>query len=403
MLGLLALFGWAFVRHPNRRAMQRCLLLVTTVATTLLLSDWVLRTALRHRFHYRPHEMFVRRWPPLPEVTRYAPRVRYTGRTHGDLAAMSHQPSLREPRQITFNTDPYGFPNRHSQHDRALDLILLGDSFGVGAGTPQESTWAELLESQHGLRTYNLSLPGSPSHSYLNLLIEGPRLRLQPGTVVLLAVFAGNDFFEEYHEFETAADLPWRHTRARIIERWVAWRERSAIRQLWDGGWYPHHAPSGSTTPASGDVLARRVLDDDWLLFYKPYAWINTLSDTQSPLPALLAPFERTVDRLQRYCQTHQLQLELVLIPTKEEVYQWALDHSEPWSTPALPSQLGRALAQLCAEREIGFLDLKPGMITASRNVYTHAGQFLFWRDDTHWNEHGHRWVADRVFHHLQR
>ena len=84
-----------------------------------------------------------------------------------------------ETRSIDFITDSYGFRNKPLDEGPVYDILLLGDSFTVGNGTTQESTWATLLSSRYNLKVYNLAIPGSPWHSYVNLAMEMERLDIR--------------------------------------------------------------------------------------------------------------------------------------------------------------------------------------------------------------------------------
>ena len=83
---------------------------------------------------------------------------------------------------------------------RPLDVIVLGDSFGVAAATSQEETLSSLLARDYGLSVYNLSISRSnPQQEYANLMLEGKRLKARKGTCVLWLLFPGNDLDEPYY------------------------------------------------------------------------------------------------------------------------------------------------------------------------------------------------------------
>jgi hypothetical protein len=51
---------------------------------TILGVDLMLRLFADKLLYYRPHEMFIERWPELPLVSRYKKDVDYSGETYGD-------------------------------------------------------------------------------------------------------------------------------------------------------------------------------------------------------------------------------------------------------------------------------------------------------------------------------
>lgn len=97
---------------------------------------------------------------------------------------------------------------------------------------------------------------------------------------------------------------------------------------------------------------------------------------------------------MKRLADERRLSVSVALIPTKEEVYAWALDGAPPWTSAEEPSGFSVVLAELCAGQGFRYLDLKPALVEASRRVYEESGALLWWRDDTQWNHVGQR-VAD--------
>jgi len=87
----------------------------------------------------------------------------------------------------------------------------------------------------------------------------------------------------------------------------------------------------------------------------------------------------------------------LALVPSKEEVYSWALDGAPAWSADKQPSGFSVVMRELCAQQEFRFLDLKPGLAEASRRVFAETGALLWWRDDTHWSAAGQRAAAAAI------
>src|SRR5262245_15345350 len=181
-------------------------LALAAAAWALAAADLAARPLTARVFSYRPHEVQIQRWPRLDLVDRYTPNVRWEGEVTGDLAAMSGSP-VREPRHERFATDAFGF--RNERVPEAVELVVLGDSYGLGEGTTQERTWASLVERRTGLATYNLSIPGGPWHELVNLQVELDRLHPRPGALVLWTIFPANDLDDPTHEALAADELPW--------------------------------------------------------------------------------------------------------------------------------------------------------------------------------------------------
>jgi hypothetical protein len=347
--------------------------------------------------------MFVRVWNRLPLLTRYQRSVHYEGETYGDLAAFSSDETLREPRRTEFETDVYGFRNRRheSASKEAYDVVLVGDSFVAGCGSTQGGIWSELLRSRHGLRTYNLGLPGNPNQAYLNLLTESRHLPMRPGTVVLLAIFAGNDLTDIHYDIRAASELPWRKPMLAFYDACIAFRERSSTRRLWERFRTAADPYASRLSPEQAGLIVRPFLNERSLLFYQKYCWILDADEERAQVDEYGPEFERTLGYFADFCQARGLVLKVVLLPAKEEVYRWVIEEGPPWSASAEPSQLGTWLEGICHQRGLEFLDLKPAFVRQSRVLYETDRDLLWWYDDSHWNLRGHEFAADLVYRHL--
>lgn len=108
---------------------------------TLIATDSVLRIAPPKHLYFRPHERFSSQLLSRPYLGRYRPKVSFSGEVYGDLAILSGLPSLQEKRQVIFRTDSFGFRNDPSQTGvPPYQIIVAGDSFGLGEGTRARSS-----------------------------------------------------------------------------------------------------------------------------------------------------------------------------------------------------------------------------------------------------------------------
>lgn len=369
-------------------------LVALSSGVALLGADLVLRLFADRFLYYRPHEMFVERWPDLPVVTRYERNVEYAGETHGDLAAMIGDQALRERRPIAFRTDAFGFRNGEEAGDRrAYDLIVLGDSFGVGNGTTQERTWVSLL-GRRGLKAYNLSMPGAPWQHYVHLVSRIEGLPVHSGSLLLLALFSGNDLDDDYRERPVdLSRLPWSSPGERLGVRASTFLRRSPLRQL--------ASRLGAGNGAAGEVLVRDFVDGRKVLFYRPYAARKERTAAMVRNHRQYGALLDAIRRINRVAGERRLRPAIVLFPSKEEVYEWVLAGAAPWTTEPAPSGLAAALGDFCRQNGLSFVDLKPALVRASREEFAASGQLLYWTDDTHWNERGHAVVGDLLYRHL--
>jgi hypothetical protein len=387
-VGLAALVAYAFggggVRRPRRVSI---VLLSSCLGVTLF--DLGARASLPYVSSVRPSDRYIQRWPALPLLQRYAAGVEFEGPTYGDLAAVSGRGDWREWHRVRFVTDAHGFRNEPAASDseaRPLDLIVLGDSFGVAAATTQGETLSGVLARDYGLGVYNLSVSReSPQQEYVNLLLEGGRLRTREGACVVWLVFAGNDLDDPYYkELEDP-----RPARPGVLKRLAIglgdFRARSPVRGLLTRG-------------DAGLVVERKFVDGRRVLFHKNYAERRARTAAEVARHPNFAHLDATLGAMERLAVERRLRVLVALVPSKEEVYSWVLDGAAAWSSGAEPSGFSEVLRELCGRRGFGFLDLKPSLVEESRREYERAGALLWWADDTHWNEERQRVAARAVY-----
>jgi len=376
-----------------RRYVTRILLVSATLALGAALVDTAARALVFGRLEHRPYELYGGPWDRLPVVGRYAPNVRYTGRTYGALAQASVFRAYREYRDVLFVTDAHGFPNDPAAIGRGpYEVILLGDSFGEGSQTSHDRTWAYLLRTRYGRSVYNLSMAAaSPWHEYVTLASEIDRLATRPSSVVVWAIFTGNDFDGGvfYPEFDLAR-LPWQAGMGRVWTRYQHMRDRSPVRRA------AARIRASRAGPAE-PIVARPFIDGGAMLFFTPYAARMRATPAMIRAHPSFTLFRETIVRTVALARARKLDLAIVLIPSKEEVYRWVLERQPPWSSDPSPSGLGVVLTEICREADVRLLDLKAPLIEESRRRYQRTHELLWWRDDDHWNEAGHEVAAALV------
>jgi hypothetical protein len=337
--------------------------------------------------------MFAQRHPEMPLLKRYKPNVRYWGETHGDMAAMSGNETLREKRNILFQTDSFGFRNKCSSHGAKYNLIILGDSFAVGNGTTQDGTWPSLLSSKYNLTIYNLSMAGGPWQHYINLKLEYRRLKVQPGTIILLTVFTGNDLDNYYCSTSNVIEL----SKIGLLEHWKTaidnFRNRSPMARVLRQVLIQLDADK-----YADKVVTRKFLNTRSMAFFRPYVQRkDRCKDDIISHPNYLL-LNNVLSNLKDFCEKNSLQLNIMLMPSKAEVYEWLVDRMPPWSTSTHPSGFSSILQAFCEKNGIEFLDLKPFLINESRRIWNRTKACLWWYDDTHMNPAGHQAVAAAVY-----
>jgi hypothetical protein len=101
---------------------------------------------------------------------------------------LGHRPNPRNP-----DHDSNGFRNKTIP--RHIDILVLGDSQTYGTGVARENAWPQQLARCTGLTVYNMAFGGwGPVHSLLLL----PEALAKKPKIIIEAFYAGNDLFDAF-------------------------------------------------------------------------------------------------------------------------------------------------------------------------------------------------------------
>ena len=388
---LLALFILVLYGLGSRRKnLNRLALVILSVTFAVTVSDLLGRPTLAWLRRASPQNLPVDPWPQMPLVTRYEPVTAYSASVRGDLVAMTGLRDWPEHRDFTFETDERGFISE-GLPAQAIDLIVLGDSFGTTMETTGEGNLdlSAIIARDHNLKVQNLSIPATgPWQEYFDLATEIGRLRTYQKTVVLWLIFGGNDLDEQYPTMDFSK-LPWQGRSGQYLERWRNFQRRSPIRQLLDR----------LRQPSQGLDVTTRWLDGRPILFYKPYVERSHRSLQDILNHPNYAHLKEVFAGMKNLANEKHLSIKVVAIPGKEEVYSWILDGSRQEG----PSPFAEVIGELSRQENFDFLDLRPELTSEAHRVYEESGQMLWWRGDTHWNALGQKCAAEIIFRHMQR
>ena len=331
----------------------------------------------------------------------------------GDLARLAERPDLGVPRTVAIHLDADGFRNtaEATAQGPPYDVLVLGDSFGFGDGTTQEATWPERLRREYGLHVYNLSRSGGdPWDEFLTLEAEGARLGATGRTRVLWALFLGNDL-DELHRYEFIAPDE--------DERWAGLglairrlRDRSPLqrmlRQLSRRGTPSTRAPAdsppalplgprvGEPRPEHRGVQQARLPDGRPLLFHAGLVSAARRHATEIDA-ASLRQLASVFELMRKLAERRGLRVSVLLLPSKFEVYGWALEGTEPWPDALRGAAAAERVTALAESNGMPVLDLRPALVAAARARWERTGELLWWPDDPHVDPHGHAVIAEQV------
>jgi hypothetical protein len=383
--GALSLLCIALPTH-RLDATVRIVFSIASISAAIFLADYLLRTFASGSIYYRGHTEFLRKDPLYPALPRYVFDAYSERTTFGDLAAISGEPSDKVERLEIFQTDQRGFRNTPSSTAQPYGLVVVGDSFGMGLGVSQDEHWAALLK-QAGHSVYNLSMPATcAAHGAARLTLEFSELKTTPGATIIVPVYTGNDLEECSTSVDTIlAQGP--QSRIHALKTTIAdYRSRSPLRQLGMRLVYRFLFPD--------PVIERRTLSDNSsVLFYKPHVQAASLSRAEVEDNTNFAHIAEALVRLKNLAKAHDANLAVVVVPPKEEVYQPLLLGQSTWPSTNTTSGFAEAVLSLCREKDISCLDLTP-ILSAEAEATFPRGDLLWWSDDSHWNQLGHRFVA---------
>jgi hypothetical protein len=319
--------------------------------------------------------------------TAFEPSHRYDRRSWGDLSNMGNLREHRTYRRELFTTDKLGFRNPEGFADSGrAKAILIGDSFGAGSGVSDHETLPAQL-GKRGIPTYNVA-PMRLDAKGMQLMAA--RLRMQEGWIlyqqvsglryvyqaaagVTSAAPADHPPVSFYDRFERNLHTPTFPLRI-AADRWLkSWQ---------DDRWF--------TNPYKHLVEVRTLTNGDTMLFFP-----GEVIDPTLP-PHVLESIETTVTLyrgLLAEMKDTRLKLAVILVPDRFSAYAHLVAQGA-WTGGMPPYQ--RELDRRLREAGVPVINLYDAMAQAATDAAS-RWEYLYWRDDTHWNGRGIRVAASEV------
>lgn len=342
---------------------QAMLTAVSLALFTLLLNAAVHFTGLERNIYYRPHELMKSSDPDFGAI--FKPDTQFSmNALFGDIEAIE-KVGVKEPHEIAYLTDSLGFRNPSDYHGQKF--VLVGDSFVAGANDTQSCLLSEWLRQEHTLDTYNLGFPGD-MNDYVNRVRAFRRVKGNDFRIALF-VYEGNDFRpftnkpvarqslpDRYFDLFRSSSL-WRYTRSLYLR---GQKKRSG-----------EHAPPALVKDIGGKPVA---------FYSREQALINNRNTLQESDMKFISALQALKPNL----------TEIFFVPVKYRVYA-------KWVSPqSLPNEQWKYLAEAARQVGIPAHDLTSVLSAEAARILA-QGQYVYWRDDTHWNCNGMRVVADEV------
>lgn len=323
-------------------------------------------------FFLDDHFFAFRAWEVMVDETGDAP-FRKNGRFEkvifGDLANMLKIRKFRQYRTQRFSTDSRGFRNPDYPEDTVFPVVVLGDSDMAGSSLSDSDIFSVRLSEALSVPVYNFS-PRNPISFFAS-----ERFRKNPPEILIWEAIErtiDEKTFSHYARIPVDADF-------RMPKRTTKQRSRKPVRKLSEhyAKWIYHDLiwrVVGIHNPAVGFIDTRTEM-----LFYRPGMELLGKGPRERGIDAVL----RGIDRIKRICDRKGIRLIFMPLPDKENIYRHLLPDHLRNAYPGDPFL--SVLHEGLEARGIESVDL----FESYRNRLETGDDFLYFLDDTHWNDRG--------------
>ena len=358
------------LRRVVTESFKRLALALLGIAFPLVVLEFALRTLPGHLLPRSVDDLVQAMSFRAPAKYIPDPELEYLLPPGTDFQSTSSEYNYRV--KTNLNLEHAGF--RGGTLGRKPWAVAVGDSFTFGIGVNQVATWEARLADLSQREIVNLGVQGYGPQQYTHVL-EKYGVGLRPN-IVFYCLFT-NDLrdSEQYEKWR-------RHPPAKISPRKFLLNHSVLYNLL--------HQWRRARTQGARYVELREVGQD--LSVRKLRAEIVADSRRMPKAwPLIVGAIDAAI------AQSGQIGATLVLLyfPSKEEVY-WDRIKKKVTSLEALDDrvdQLKKAAMQYCQDRQLLCLDLTPALKSRAQRQ-----ENLYFSIDTHWNEVGHKVVADEIY-----
>jgi hypothetical protein len=305
--------------------------------------------------------------------------------SYGDLAALGNMPELRQYRSEVFTTDALGFRNPPGASSRPPAAIVVGDSFVVGSGVSDDETVTSRVGALLGCPVYNA---GGIDPDPDRLLALARKLNLDRGLVI-------HQFAEDFEMPAAPSEARRRYQKAlaalgpevgSLVGRVRGMLTISPLQiasehalKAWENG---RILPNRYV----GRVVRGRLASGDSMLFL---SYFFGKFHQKREVPTAYWTW------LQKELRAGGLELAVVIVPSGYRVYRPFLVEPKPKPGEAVDDYPGRVEDDL-RRSGIPALNLTAPLSAAAAKGLQEK-QYLYWRDDIHWNVQGTEVAAQAI------
>ncbi len=376
------IIGVSFYRRTESPLLAQLKIFILFFVWSLIAVDLIGRGWIREPCGIRPDDEYRQYRSNYQGLVHYRRNIFFDEFIRGDYARMQSDDTLGQKRRYLFVTDNHGFRNYEQAARPAVDVIFLGDSFFVGAGTSQDHIVSEMLRQKYKLNVYNLSVLGAgPWSEVMNLKAEFQKLPIQKNPIIVWGIFPTNDLTDYYgntFDVEKIKASGWKR-----IFLWADnMRKRSFLIKRLQRLRY-----SGSSHIVVSHKSKNPMLFSD--------SQIKILNNTRDRILANpnWPSFQSSMEEMHRFANAAGARVLVVHIPSKEYLYApKMLSFSIPEDN--YQTAFAALLNQACKKAGFDFMDLTDPMLQEIESPDIRTKRYLFWEDDAHWNDQGNAFVA---------
>ena len=292
---------------------------------------------------------------------------------------------IKENRVQKFITDKYGL--RNDKYDIVeADILLVGDSFISALGTSQEFTPANILSEISNKKVATLSWSGVSPKDYEKLIIKYLD-RIKKNVKIYIFYFEGNDFKRLNISKTSTVDEGYIIWRGFKIKKWKAKvrfsyerlernKDKFLLKIIDEKNYFLRNIRSKShlvvrnvlsSWTGTGSPIKYFKLNDKFVGFY-----YNEQLDKNEKFNTYIIKDKNILEKVDK----------IFFIPTKMSVYSNFLNLKKNNQSKF------NFLQEEYSKLNINVYNLTDIMQTGAKK-YLKKDEFLFWRDDTHWNQNG--------------
>lgn len=367
-----------------------------------ILLTWATLLVISHL----PFSSYFRPWEVLVEGPYFfKARSSVKAEAYGDLAQAATIHQVKEPRSVTFTTDVAGF--RNLPGEGPYPVVVIGDSFVVGAGLDDRQTIPYQLSQQLSSPVYNYGLQGSTGapYAFLNdarFIHNKPKLVIYaPASREVRPPFLGRwgEGDEQkpgdpaQHQSQQVLSLNQFIPKplvegGRLIEnKVVQLNQENALRR--GTKWIFNSAFFGLTgSPYSKQFTAIKIENKKALVLPIHRQNLHLTAEQRQ-----VEKTARHLKTLSEICGKRNIRFVFCPLPETGLIYP---DHfSEKERAAITQPRYWDALFQALQQENVTYINLLPALIK-QREPY------LFYRDDTHYNARATALIAELIYKEIQ-